>query len=66
MKTKQELLKDLLTVECMLSPENLTCDGGLPRAEVNRRARRFNKEKAEIIAQLGYTPTDEEIWHAND
>jgi len=62
MKTKQELLKDLLDVECELSPENLTCDGELPLAEVNRRRCRLNKEKADIIDQLGYTPTDEEIW----
>jgi hypothetical protein len=66
MKTKRELLKDLLSVDCKLSPENLTCDGELPRAEVNRRARRLNKEREEIIALLGYTPTDEEIWHADD
>lgn len=62
MRTKEQLLKDLRGVECELSPENLTCDGELPRAEVNRRARRLNKEKVEIIAHLGYTPTDEEIW----
>ena len=62
MKTKQELLKDLLSVECKLSPENLTCDGELPRAEVNRRARQLNQEKASIIAQLGYTPSDNEIY----
>jgi hypothetical protein len=62
MKTKQELLKDLLDVECELSPENLTCDGELPQAEVKRRARRLNKERDEIIAQLGYTPSDNEIW----
>ena len=24
-------------IDAALSPENLTCDGGLPRAEVNRR-----------------------------
>ena len=24
-------------IDCSLSPENLTCDGELPRAEVNRR-----------------------------
>ena len=26
-------------IDCKLSPENLTCDGELPRAEVNRRYR---------------------------
>jgi hypothetical protein len=24
-------------IDCALSPENLSCDGELPRAEVNRR-----------------------------
>lgn len=61
MRTKEQLLKDLRGVECELSPENLTCDGELSR-QVLRRARRLNKEKVEIIAHLGYTPTDEEIW----
>lgn len=26
-------------IDCKLSPENLSCDGELPRAEVNRRYR---------------------------
>ncbi len=59
---KKNLLQQLLRVECALSPENLTCDGELPAAQVRRRAAQLNQEKRAIIAQLGYTPTDNEIW----
>ena len=56
-----------LNEDVACAPEIFDClDGELPRAEVNRRARRLNKEREEIIVQLGYTPTDEEIWHADD
>jgi hypothetical protein len=32
-----------------LSPENLTCDGELPRAEVNRRYKELTKVAQELI-----------------
>jgi len=30
-------------IDCDLSPENLSCDGELPRAEVNRRFRELTR-----------------------
>jgi len=36
-------------IDCALSPENLSCDGELPRAEVNRRYRELNGAARDLI-----------------
>jgi hypothetical protein len=36
-------------IDAKLSPENLSCDGELPRAEVNRRYRALNSAAQELI-----------------
>jgi hypothetical protein len=36
-------------IDCALSPENLSCDGELPRAEVNRRYRELNGAAHDLI-----------------
>ena len=36
-------------IDCELSPENLTCDGELPRAEVNRRYRELTGAARDLI-----------------
>ena len=35
-------------IDCALSPENLSCDGELPRAEVNRRYRHLTRCAREL------------------
>ena len=37
-------------IDSQLSPENLSCDGELPAAEVNRRYRYLNKCAAQLLA----------------
>jgi len=37
------------TIDCALSPENLSCDGELPRAEVNRRYRELTAAARDLI-----------------
>jgi hypothetical protein len=37
------------TIDCALSPENLSCDGELPRAEVNRRYRELTAAAKDLI-----------------
>ena len=37
-------------IDSQLSPENLSCDGELPAAEVNRRYRFLNKCAAQLLA----------------
>jgi hypothetical protein len=60
--TKTELIEQLKSIECQLSPEKLTRDGKLPQSEVNRRAAHLNRQRSQIIKQLGYQPTDKELW----
>jgi hypothetical protein len=57
-----EILKDLCGIEGSLSPENLSCDGELGRYETKLRYCRLMVEKRALIAELGRTPTDQEIW----
>ena len=37
-------------IDCKLSPENLSCDGELPRAEVNRRYRFLTRCAQELLS----------------
>jgi len=60
---KTELLNKLRRIDNSLSPENLTCDGELRPTEVRRRATILNRERRGIIAQLGYEPTDKELYN---
>jgi len=57
-----EILKDLCGIESGLSPENLSCDGELSRYETRRRYSALMAQKKTLIAELGRTPTDQEIW----
>lgn len=36
-------------IDCALSPENLSCDGELPRAEVNRRYRELTAAAKDLV-----------------
>jgi hypothetical protein len=36
-------------IDCALSPENLSCDGELPRAEVNRRYRELTGAAKDLV-----------------
>ena len=36
-------------IDCALSPENLSCDGELPRAEVNRRYRELTAAAQDLV-----------------
>jgi hypothetical protein len=36
-------------IDCALSPENLSCDGELPRAEVNRRYRELTAAARDLV-----------------
>jgi hypothetical protein len=47
------LLEALSVVYCHLSPENLTCDGELPRAQVVRRSNELQRQVRGICLALG-------------
>ena len=64
MRSEADIIEDLRDVECELSPENLTCDGELPRSQVERRLRALQSRRAALVRELGREPTDREIWGA--
>lgn len=59
---QQEILEDLRDVECELSPENLTCDGELPRSQVTKRRRALLAKRAELVKELGREPSFAELY----
>ena len=61
-RTDAEILKDLLNVECALSPENIYQDGEISHSAGKRRARPLLARRAKLIAELGRNPSLSEIW----
>ena len=59
---KTDLLDALRRVEAQLSPENLACDGERSRSEVKRIGAILRRRRAGIISQLGYEPTESELY----
>ena len=48
-QTEAGRLRVAKMIDCALSPENLSCDGELPRAEVNRRYRELNAAATSLV-----------------
>jgi len=63
-RTEKQILWDLAGVESGLEPENLSADGERSRTEQNRRYRELMARKTALIAELGRTPSDSEVWNA--
>lgn len=61
-RSEEDILNALRDVENALSPENLSCDGELPKSEINRRYSKLMAEKTRLVKELGRTPTDKELY----
>ncbi len=61
-RSDADILEDLRGVECGLSPENLCCDGEASASHVMFMSGKLNAEKRALIAELGRTPTDKELY----
>lgn len=59
---KEELFKELRSIEAGLSPENLYMDGEASGSQIRRTLKRLNKEKVKVINELGYKPTFNELF----
>ena len=57
-----ELQQKFFDLACRLSPENVSCDGELSRAEVNRRYKQLNAEWADLEKQAGCKVDENEVW----
>jgi len=56
------ILNDLRSIESDLSPENLYQDGMRSKAKANILRKRWLKERAALVKNLGREPTMAEIW----
>jgi hypothetical protein len=56
------ILEDLRQVEIQLEPEWLTADGERSRSEISRLSASLNRKKASLIAELGRSPSMEELY----
>lgn len=61
-RTDAEIIKDLQIVECQLSPENLTCDGELPKYLWKQKLTKFQKQRRVLIKELGRQIADDELY----
>jgi hypothetical protein len=52
-RTEQDLVRELIEIDIQLSPENLSCDGELPRSVWRKRAASLEAERARLFAELG-------------
>lgn len=57
-----EVKKQFLSLACQLSPENLSCDGELPAAEVRRRRAALDREWQLLEIRVGRRVTESEVW----
>ena len=61
-RIKSLILEDFINVECALSPENLTCDGELPKYMWKKKLSQLNGQRRALITELGYEPNFEELY----
>lgn len=57
-----EILEDFRRVENELSPENLTCDGELPRNVWQQKRTVLVNQRVALVRELGREPTKEELY----
>ena len=65
MKTlSPELQEKFLNIATALSPENLSCDGELPRNRIAVRRRTLMEEWRKLEVDAGRKVTEDEVWDA--
>jgi len=57
------ILEAINSCYCALSPENLSCDGELPRAQVRRRASELNKKLKHLFLAFGREVDEIEVYN---
>lgn len=59
----EDLLKQIRNCYIRLSPENVSCDGELSRAETKRRERQILTELKTLFKQLGREVSEAEAFN---
>lgn len=63
-RPEAEILRDILGVYADLSPENLTCDGELPRYMVVRRASALRAKLRALFTEIGREVSEAEAFRS--
>ena len=58
----RKIYEKFLSLSSRLSPENLTCDGEISRAQANQRYRVIMREWKILEKEVGRKVTEDEIW----
>ena len=61
LRLSADMLDRFANLSAQMSPENLTCDGELSRAAVNRRRRDLRRQWTALERQVGRRVTDDEV-----
>ena len=61
-RSQDAIVSDLRNIESRLSPENLFCDGERPAAQARRIERQLNRQRAELVRELGREPSLGELY----
>lgn len=61
-RPEAEILRDIKNFYCDLSPESLSCDGELPRSQVQRRAANVRRKLQDCFRELGRTVSEDEAF----
>ena len=58
----EDAKKNFVRLACNLSPENLSCDGELPMAQVRKRRASLNREWKSLEQTVGRFVSEDEVW----
>lgn len=61
-RAEDAVMRDIHNAYSDLSPENLTCDGELTRAQAATRRAAVNRRLADLQAELGRRVSEDEAW----
>lgn len=61
-RPEAEVMADILSVYCSLSPENLSCDGELSMSRIRSRAASLRADLRRLFAELGREVTESEAY----
>lgn len=65
-RPEAEIMRDILGCYAGLSPENLTCDGELPRAQVERRRAELSRKLRALFTEIGREVSESEAYGVAD
>ena len=60
-RSDERIIKDIIGVDCDLSPENIWMDGEASAAYVKKESARLNKKRKELVSELGREPSHDEM-----